>query len=375
MADIFISYSQKDRRRVEPLVAALTAEGYRVWWDLEIRAGESFDELIESTLKKAQCVITVWSEHSVVSKWVRAESAWAYDCGKFVSIRIDEDIELPLKFYNVHTRSLVGWTGARGTATFHDLLADIAKIVGLPSPPDLSPSPTVFHDSPKDGSQGPAMVVIPSGSFQMGSPAGEPRHDGDEGPVHEVMLHPFAMGRTQVTFDQYDRFAKATGRKKPYDRGWGRGERLVIHVSWQDATAYAAWLSDQTGQSYRLPTEAEWEYAARAGTSTPFWTGDCIHTESGNGPRIAGTGATRAPHPTAAPGMRRTAATVPGVWFAAVAGTSVLGSSGRRSGAGTPPMMRSTTSVFVSPGRYDPLFSVFCPCAGSVGWVRRAARS
>ena len=419
MADIFISYSQKDRRRVEPLVAALTAEGYRVWWDLEIRAGESFDELIESTLKKAQCVITVWSEHSVVSKWVRAESAWAYDCGKFVSIRIDEDIELPLKFYNVHTRSLVGWTGARGTAAFHDLLADIAKIAGLPSPPDLSPSPTVFHDSLKDGSQGPAMVVIPSGSFQMGSPAGEPRRDGDEEPVHEVMLYPFAMGRTQVTFDQYDRFAKATGRKKPYDRGWGRGERPVIHVSWQDATAYAAWLSDQTGQSYRLPTEAEWEYAARVGTSTPFWTGDCIHTDQANyngnyydyngcGARTgmwrkqtvpAGSlpanpwglhetagnvwewtqdcwhGSYQGAPSTAAPGMRRTAATVPGVWFAAVAGTSVLGSSGRRSGAGTPPMMRSTTSVFVSPGRYDPLFSVFCPCAGSVGWVRRAARS
>jgi len=100
MADIFISYSQQDRHRVEPLVDALTAEGYRVWWDLEIRAGESFDELIETTLKKVRCVITLWSRHSVASKWVRAESAWAYDHGKFVSIRIDEGIELPLKFYN-----------------------------------------------------------------------------------------------------------------------------------------------------------------------------------------------------------------------------------------------------------------------------------
>jgi len=126
------------------------------------------------------------------------------------------------------------------------------------------------------------MVVIPGGSFQMGSPADEPERYDDEGPTHRVTLRPFAMGRTQVTFDQYDRFVKATGREEPYDAGWGRGKRPVINVSWKDATAYAAWLSDQTGQSYRLPTEAEWEYAARAGTSTIFWTGDCIHTDQAN---------------------------------------------------------------------------------------------
>jgi len=79
-----------------------------------------------------------------------------------------------------------------------------------------------------------------------------------------VTLKTFAMGRTQVTFAEYDRFAEATGREKPNDEDWGRGERPVIRVSWHDATAYAAWLSDQTGQRYRLPTEAE-------GVCRPRW--------------------------------------------------------------------------------------------------------
>ena len=92
----------------------------------------------------------------------------------------------------------------------------------------------------------------------------------------------FAIGRTEVTFAQYDRFAAATGREKPDDAGWGRGERPVINVSWHDAVAYTEWLSAQTGHPYRLPGEAGWEYAARAGTTGPFWTGDCIHTDQAN---------------------------------------------------------------------------------------------
>ncbi|EGV15838.1 SUMF1/EgtB/PvdO family nonheme iron enzyme, partial [Thiocapsa marina] len=127
----------------------------------------------------------------------------------------------------------------------------------------------------------PAMVSIAAGCFRMGSPSDEPHRDSDEAP-HEVCVEAFELGRTEVSFGQYDAFCAATGRDKPSDAGWGRGERPVINVSWDDAAAYAQWLSKETGLAYRLPTEAEWEYAARAGTRTPFWTGRCIRTDQAN---------------------------------------------------------------------------------------------
>ncbi len=128
----------------------------------------------------------------------------------------------------------------------------------------------------------PEMIALPGGEFWMGSPEREPERYDDEGPRHRVRIKPFAIGKTAVTFAQYDAFAKATGREYPRDAKWGRGDRPVIHVSWEDAVSYAQWLSGQTGRPYRLPSEAEWEYAARAGTKTPFSTGRCIHTNQAN---------------------------------------------------------------------------------------------
>jgi len=128
----------------------------------------------------------------------------------------------------------------------------------------------------------PPMIALPGGEFLMGSPTNEPERRDNEGPQHRVRIAPFAIGKCAVTFAEYDAFCTATGLKPPGDQGWGRGKRPVISVSWEDAVAYAAWLSKETREHYRLPTEAEWEYAARAGTTTPFWTGRCITTDQAN---------------------------------------------------------------------------------------------
>ncbi len=127
----------------------------------------------------------------------------------------------------------------------------------------------VFHDCPDC----PEMVVIPAGRFRMGRFEWGWRRD--EKPVHEVRIaQPFALGRYEVTFAEYDRYAQATGKQRPDDEGWGRGNRPVINVSWQDAQGYVTWLSQETGQQYRLPSEAEWEYAARAGSTTKYFWGN-----------------------------------------------------------------------------------------------------
>jgi len=142
------------------------------------------------------------------------------------------------------------------------------------------PQPLTFRDCPDC----PEMVVIPAGEFQMGCVSGK-GCSANELPVRKVTIDTsFAIGKYEVTFAEYDRFAEATGREKPsyWGRDRDRSRRPVVNISWDDAQAYAAWLSEQTGNRYRLPTEAEWEYTARGGTVTPFSTGECINTDQAN---------------------------------------------------------------------------------------------
>lgn len=128
-----------------------------------------------------------------------------------------------------------------------------------------------------------AMVSIPGGCFMMGSAADEPERDKDEGPQHRVCAKPFELGRYEVTFADWDAcVADRACTHKPGDEGWGRERRPVVNVSWEDVQEYLRWLNAHTGKGYRLPSEAEWEYAARAGTVTPYSTGNCIHTSQAN---------------------------------------------------------------------------------------------
>lgn len=124
-----------------------------------------------------------------------------------------------------------------------------------------------FRDTLANGDLGPAMVVVPSGHFQMGS-----SESSTSMPVHTVTFaRAFAISQFEITFADFKKFISATNRELPSDNRWGRGARPVINVSWNDAKAYIEWLNNSSGESYRLPSEAEWEYAARGGSQNDFY--------------------------------------------------------------------------------------------------------
>jgi formylglycine-generating enzyme required for sulfatase activity len=531
MSDIFITYKPDDQATARKLANALEGEGWTVWWDAKLRAGEHFNDAVEKAFSEAKCVIVLWSKRSVESQYVKDEATYALERKKLVPVMIEE-VELPFRFKGLHTPSLLGWNGSKNSMGFRRLVEDISAILGpsatavaaaeeqrrleteerqkaeeerlreqerqrseeearrkadeenrrrseeernragkfffsyaradsefvlklaenlrsngitlwvdqldipggvrwddfveealhaspcllvvlspasvtsdnvkdeisfglenrktivpvlykdcaipfrlkrlqyidfrvgyddgfkrlvqalkpvdqLPRPPSIKPITETRQPSESEGGEsqygsisasrrkeqvtrkplpfaslgprfmygmglvliifsvvmwwswpkpqnvtqpvlsagkafrdrltnvqeGPEMVVVPAGSFRMGDVQDTGGYKY-ELPVRIVKIQkPFAVGRFEVTFEEYDQFAKAANRQLPGDEGWGRGRRPVINVSWQDAAAYAEWLSGQTGKRYRLPTEAEWEYAARGGKETAYWWG------------------------------------------------------------------------------------------------------
>ena len=171
----------------------------------------------------------------------------------------------------------------------------------LPDEPPAKAAPA------SQGARTPEMVEIRAGCFEMGSPKGEAHRDSDER-QHQVCVKDFEIGRHEVTRGQFRAFVEATGYRTDAEKNtnegcylWdGKQDKLMSGMSWRDpgypqqddhpvacvslydAMAYVAWLSRETGQSYRLPTEAEWEYAARAGTTTAYWWGGQASHEYAN---------------------------------------------------------------------------------------------
>jgi formylglycine-generating enzyme required for sulfatase activity len=162
---------------------------------------------------------------------------------------------------------------------------DVASVTpGRAAAPDTARRQTHEPGSEfKDCAECPAMIALPPGSFTMGSPISESGRDRDEGPEHRVTIpNALAVGKYEVTFAEWDACVADGGCKgyQPPDEGWGRGNHPVVNVSWTDAQSYIQWLRNKTRQPYRLLSEAEWEYAARANTVSAYYWGARAGTTS-----------------------------------------------------------------------------------------------
>lgn len=203
-------------------------------------------------------------------------SGWVGETGYFYEIEAVVVGQVSREFFDL--------MGDEDIPALPDTAEQIAAADALTVPPEW----TIEHGVGtrfRDCRQCPELVVVPAGSFVIGSPAEEVDRMRSEGPRRTVTLsYPLAVGIHEVTFEEWDACVNDGGctRYRPDDMRWGRLRRPVINVSWHDATAYLEWLSRKTGHRYRLLSESEWEYVARAGTGTPFHTGDTISTDQAN---------------------------------------------------------------------------------------------
>jgi len=334
MSDIFISYRREDSGGWTGRLAADLRREFpnaQVFQDIaSIEIGEDFVEVVRRALASSAAVIVVIGPRWLNAKdeqgnrrlddrkdWVRLEISESL---KRVGLRVvpvqvgggsmPRAADLPKPLKALARRNAHEITDKRWDHDISQLVAVLKKIESLnatrrsiapaknrpvPATPisagsaeqlevlrdgvwwrsnaaaaDLPPG-VIFRDAP----YAPEMVVIPSGSFKMGSWSFKNRRM-DIGPVHEVTIaYAFAAARYAVTFDEWHHFVETGGTNhRPDDEGWGRAGRPLINVSWQDAQTYVGWLSSKIAKRYRLLSEAEWEYAARAGTTTRYPWGD-----------------------------------------------------------------------------------------------------
>lgn len=346
MADIFLSYSRADRPVAQTMAEALEAEGFSVWWDKILRAGQTYDEVTETMLRDAQVVIVLWSETSVQSKWVRAEATLGQRKCELVPVMI-EDAERPIMFELIQTADLIGWSGDRDETRWTEFVADVQRslekarsspaaepvssaprakppveavdtpVVAAPvvQASDVTP-PTVkkkkssglipillgglvvvgggawFGLQAMNGEGGandissttsskleapnctvcPEMVSLEGGNTLIGSLENERGRSGNEGPQVAITISPFWMSKSEITRAEWQ-VCVDDGVCRPA-QGSGEDDHPVTGISWTDASDYADWLSANSAYSFRLPSEAEWEYAARGGTETLFWWGN-----------------------------------------------------------------------------------------------------
>jgi formylglycine-generating enzyme required for sulfatase activity len=333
---VFLSHVREDAERIDRLASDLEARGIETWIDRhKIKPGQRWERAIEDAIRSGAFFVACFSsaysgrtrtymneELQIAFQEVRLRPA---DTSWFIPVRLDEceipDLRIapeltvrsfqwldmfpdwekgverlaeaigpsslpdhlrePLSAAEQASAASERSTG-RGRSTHVNLQDTLAlRDQAVPSYPEILRAGTVFRDF--DAPWCPEMVVIPTGEFMMGSPEGEEGREEAEGPQHLVTIgYPLAVGSYPVTFEEYDYFVRVTRRELPSDEGWGRGRRPAINVSWIDAKAYTDWLSLELLRPYRLLSEAEWEYACRAGSTTRYWWGDEITPEKAN---------------------------------------------------------------------------------------------
>jgi formylglycine-generating enzyme required for sulfatase activity len=460
VADVFLSYNREDQAKAKIIAKGLEDDGFEVWWDTVLRAGQTYDEVTEKQLRDASAVIVLWSARSVRSKWVRAEATLGDRKSALIPVMI-EPCDRPIMFELIQTADLTQWDGDLADVNWQNFVADVREHVerkraalppvaapaasvtetaqpadnaetleaafwmsvqdgddandfeaylerypqghfatlarrrlsalaaeappptpppapppeppaeapppalppeAPPPPPPVTPPPApitrpppppaasppaarspsaaprrrkesrvnpmivgagmvalgvaafVFWPRPaaevpasemasapaaapasepeqaptlaasaaamertfRDCPDCPEMARLEGGAFMIGSPPSEVGRRAWEGPQRNMQIAPFAISVREVTFAEWDACVAAggCGRYAPPDRGWGRGVHPVLMVSWNDAQTYVRWLSERGGRTYRLPSEAEWEFAARGGAATAYWWGD-----------------------------------------------------------------------------------------------------
>lgn len=270
MADLFVSYKREDRVAVERIISRLAKEGYSIWWDSRLEAGESFGESIAQEIDEAKCVIVIWSQASVGSKWVYAEATEADNQGKLVPIII-ESCRVKPPFNILHCFNLLGENEATDSPVWTALLK---RIRSFTTPTGSSAADTGEYAAssltalPEKDS--PSFVRIPRGKC-------EHRGDGYEA-VTIAIDYDFAIGKFPVTVAEWEAaIADGLTVNTVHEHTQKNNKLPVVNVSWEDAVHYAAWLSHRMGKTIRLPSETEWEYACRADSSSAFSFGETLH--------------------------------------------------------------------------------------------------
>lgn len=326
MPDVFLSYKKEDFPFAERVVNGLKAQGLSVWWDESLTTRSAWDAELEQEIGAAATVVVLWTPRSVDSEWVRIEAHYALEHGKLIPVMM-EPCSIPLAFTLRQTVNLSDWQAASEHRHWRKLLAWIADLAaakscntapkGAGSAPANAFRTAVDHlasgepvvdgtfvnaSSPagtafRDGSSLPIVRIVPAGTFLIGSSPTDPARSVVEGPQKRIEIPlPFAIGLFPVLVAEYEAVVQA---RQPVESQAARPRGLarifkekpapsspvtatlspktpMTNVSFQDANAFLTSLSATTGESYRLPSETEWEYACRAGSRGRYSFGDSI---------------------------------------------------------------------------------------------------